>query len=157
MDIFDTSPLLACLHHDVWLSETSIAQTWFSSTFKYSSLLILYIFSTSETSWGLLETHAKEIRWLMLTHWYAVSSSCPGRIMMFSIMETAHGPLIFLPFRLKNEVTNTAEQLLLSLLLCYALLQESSCPVRGVFEMRTCSILRGCVVSSWKGKQTPAR
>lgn len=56
--------------------------------------------------------------------------------------------LYFLPFKLKNEVTNTAEQLLLSLLPRYALLRESSCPVCGVFEMRTCSILRGCVVSS---------
>lgn len=56
--------------------------------------------------------------------------------MMFSITETAHGPLIFLPFRLKNEVTNTAEQLPLSPLPCSALLRESSCPLRGVCEMR---------------------
>lgn len=78
--------------------------------------------------------HANELCQLMLTHWYAVSSFCLGRLMFSSIMEAAHRPLLFLPFRLKNEVTNTAEQLLLSLLLCYALLWQSSRPICGAFE-----------------------
>jgi len=37
--------------------------------------------------------HTNEGCQLMLTLWYAVSSYL-GRLMFFSIMETAHGPLI---------------------------------------------------------------
>lgn len=58
--------------------------------------------------------HANKTGQLMLACLYAVSSFCLGRLMFFSIMKTGRGPLMFLPFSLKNEVTNSVEQLLLS-------------------------------------------